>query len=207
LISKKNTDNLLVIIGWSSPERNSFWFKNGKTSIPFRLWPQVKQFDYPEQAEFWKLYATYIWNAEEYMSRYAFNVLQFQNFCDSNNIKWMCFNSFYQTRKKKNVDEWNDLDIGQELLDLRGKLGNHIYTESNTGLHRHCQSTDYTGVWDLIDSVRFYNKNKPNNTFKSYILDPYNNIQTALNGWHPSPESHEAWARELKRYITENKLL
>ena len=91
------TDDLFVIIGWSSPERHSFWYKDDKFNGAFRLWPQVQYFDRPPQEDFWKLYVTYLWNREEYLPRYVMNVLQFQNFCDSNNIKWLCFNAFYQT--------------------------------------------------------------------------------------------------------------
>ena len=206
LVPKKSTDNLLVIIGWSSPERNSFWFKNGDMSRQFRLWPQVKHFDEPVQEEFWKLYVTYMWHAEEYMVRYAFQVLQFQNFCDSNNINWMCFNSFYQT-PNKNVHEWNDLDVEKELLKLGGKLGGHTCFESDEGNTRQNKSYDYSGVWGLINPIRFYKKNQPNNTFKSYIENPNNEIQDVFNGWHPSPESHKAWAKELTNYIKTNNII
>ena len=206
LVPKKSTENLLVIIGWSSPERHSFWFKNGNMSRHFRLWPQVQHFDDPAQEEFWKLYVTYMWHAEEYLTRYVFNVLQFQNFCDSNNIKWMCFNSFYQT-PKKNVHEWTDLDVEKELVDLRNKLGGHTAFESDKGNTRKSVYYDYTGVWGLINPIRFYKKNQLNNTFKSYIENPDNKIQDVFNGWHPSPESHEAWAKELTNYIKTNKII
>jgi hypothetical protein len=111
------TDNLLVIVGWSSPERNSFWYKDEKTSYRFRLWPQVPLFETEQQKQFWELYVSYFWNSEEYMTRYVMNVLQLQNFCDSNGIKWMCFNSFYQT-PTKDISEWNATaldDVSKEL--------------------------------------------------------------------------------------------
>ena len=201
IVKKKSVENLFVIVGWSSPERNSFWYKDEKRSRPFRLWPQVAHFDDKPQEEFWKLYIQYLWNAEEYIPRYVLNVLQFQNFCDSNNIKWMCFNSFYQT-PNKNVTEWHDLDISKELENLSNGYFPYSKTEYET-IRQH-ESLHYSGIWDIIDPIRFYKKNQSNNTFKSYIES---NVDTPLTGWHPSPEGHEAWAKELQKYITENKLL
>jgi lysophospholipase L1-like esterase len=52
--------------------------------------------------------------------------------------------------------------------------------------------------------VRFYKKDQPNSTFKSFIEA---NVDDPLVGWHPSPSGHEAWATELVRYIKENNLL
>jgi len=206
LAKGKSVDNLFVIIGWSSPERNSFWYKDENISWAFRLWPQVEHFQAEPQREFWKLYVQYLWHSEEYIPRYVLNVLDFQNFCNVNNIKWMCFNSFYQT-PKKNVTEWEDLDIRQELLKIKNKVGNYSYNQTTTGTNRLYKNIDYTGLWNLVDPIRFYKKDQPKNTFKSFIEDPTNNINPVLNGWHPSPESHLAWAHELTRYIKENNLL
>jgi len=91
-----STENLFVIVGWSSPERNSFWYKDENISMPFRLWPQVPHFDAPAQSKIWDLYVAYMWHPEEYIRRFIFDVVQLQNFCKAHNIKWMCFNSFYQ---------------------------------------------------------------------------------------------------------------
>lgn len=200
------TDNLFVIVGWSSPERNSFWYKDDKLTHPFRLWPQVPHFESKEQEKFWELYVSCLWNAEEYIPRYVLNVLQLQNFCKVHNIKWMCFNSFYQT-PKESPGQWHDLNIKEEIAKLRGKIGGHDYQTSTDPTKRLVHINDYSALWDSIDPVRFYKKDHPNNTFKSYIENPVNNVGTPLTGWHPSPEGHEAWANELARYIKTNKLL
>jgi len=203
-ISKnESVENLFVIIGWSSPERNSFWYKDKDISRPFRLWPQVKHFDAKPQEKFWELYVNYLWNPEEYLTRYVLNVIQFQNFCNAYGIKWLCFNSFYQT-PKKNVTEWEDLDVAGELEKIH--LGKFQLNKSSQSLSRLTEEYDFSNLWDTVDPVRFYKKNEPNNTFKSYIEDPKNKIKNVLNGWHPSPESHEVWANELSRYIEENNL-
>lgn len=202
----RSTKNLLVMIGWSSPERNSFWYKDDKLSHLFRLWPQVRHFDAPAQEEFWKLYVTYLWNPEEYIVRYVMNVVQFQNFCKAHDISWMCWNSFYQT-PGKNPQDWNDLDIRQELNAIAGATGGYQYQVTTNPTQRNQHVNNYANLWDTIDPVRFYKKDQPCSTFKSYVEQPDLNIKQVLNGWHPGPDSHEAWAKELARYIKEHKLI
>jgi len=199
------TDNLFVIIGWSSPERNSFWYKDFQLSEPFRVWPQVPHFASKEQEKFWELYVAYLWNAEEYIPRYVLNVLQLQNFCIANNIKWMCFNAFYQT-PNESPKGWNDLETKNEIKKLKHRIGDHVYQQSTNPLKRITHNNDYSALWASINPIRFYKKDQPNNTFKSYIEAPKNKIIPHLVGWHPSPKAHEAWAKELARYIKENRL-
>ena len=206
LAKGRSTDNLFVMVGWSSPERNSFWYKDEDMSAPFRLWPQVAHFDAPAQEKFWELYVSYLWNAEEYMPRYVFNVIQLQNFCNAHGIKWMCWNSFYQT-PGKNPNEWHDLDIKEELEKIRGCAGGYQFQTTDKPTIRHGRMNDYVNLWDTVDPVRFYKKDEPCSTFKSFVEQPELEIENVLCGWHPSPESHEAWAHELVRYIKENNLL
>jgi hypothetical protein len=194
-----STKDLLIIIGWSSPERNNFWYKDDIYSGMFRLWPQIDNFEIPNQKKFWEYYIEYLWNPEEYVPRYIMNVLQFQNFCNMNNIKWLCFNSFYQT-PKKNPNDWKDLDIRNELK----KIDKHSspYNISNKG--RNVNILNYESIWCNIDDNRFYKKDLSNNTFKSFIEK---NSNKPYNGWHPSPESHRLWAEELYNYIKNNKII
>jgi hypothetical protein len=205
LAKGKSTDNLFVIVGWSSPERNVFWYKDEdkKVSSRFRLWPNVQHFDSPQQEEFWKIYVQYLWNAEEYMPRYVMNVIQLQNFCKAHNIRWMCFNSFYQ-KPSSDIKLWNDLNIRNELIKVHPGGGPYHNSTDELSKRRYYQFT-YINLWDTIDSIRFYKKDESNNTFKSFIEST--NVDTVFNGWHPSPESHKQWAIELARYIKENNLL
>jgi hypothetical protein len=196
-----STDNLFVIVGWSSPERNSFWYDDGRYSSKFRLWPQNPQVDTPNQGKIWELYVQYLWNQEEYLPRYVMNVLQLQNFCNVHNIKWMCFNSFYQTPNSSPTD-WKDLNIELELKKIN--VGGCQYNISDT-LGRLIYAYDYSSVWDMIDSVRFYKKNQQISTFKSFMESKKE--KPIYSGWHPSPNSHKLWANELHHYIIENNLL
>jgi len=199
-ISKNiSTDNLFVIIGWSSPERNSFWYKDDNYCGKFRLWPNHTHFDSPPQKDFWELYVNYLWNSEEYLPRFVMNVLQFQNFCDINKIKWLCFNSFYQSPLQIPT-QWDDLDISNELKNLN--LHGAPYTNSDNLL---VYNYEYLSLWNIINDIRFYKKNEMNNTFKSFM--ELNNKINPYNGWHPSPDSHLIWAEELYSYIKKNNLI
>jgi hypothetical protein len=205
LAKGKSTENLLVMIGWSSPERNVFYYKDTENKYiqRFRLWPQVKHFDSKAQEEFWKIYVEYLWNAEEYMPRYVMNVLQFQNFCKVHNIKWLCFNSFYQT-PTVDIKDWKDLNVRKELENTHSGGGPYHISTDTDDVRKYYQFT-YTNLWDTIDPIRFYKKDEENNTFYSFIKK--SNLEKPFIGWHPSPEAHEIWADELIQYINENDLL
>jgi hypothetical protein len=198
LTPKKSTENLLVIIGWSSPERNSFWYKDDIVSNRFRLWPNDNHTESSDQELFWKLYVARFWNAEEYLPRFILTVLQFQNFCEVNNIKYLSFNSFYQV-PKSDIHEWCDLNIKDELLKntmegymctINGNRKNYLY--------------NYINIWDTLSNKNFYKKDVKNNTFKSYIEKTCN---VPFTGWHPSPEGHIKWADELYDYLILNKII
>ena len=201
----KPTDDIFVVIGWTSPERASFWWKNGTFSRKFRLWPQFQHFDDKPMKKLWKLYVQYMWNPEEYMPRHVTTVLQFQNFCNAHNIKWLCYNAFYQTpnnaRRAQAPDKWDDLDMVEELKSVDYKVSTYSYSENG---ERNIKKLNFETLWNTVDPVRFYKKDQPDSTFKSFIEA---NTADPLVGWHPSPSGHEAWANELVRYIKGNKLL
>ena len=198
-----STENLLVVIGWSSPERNSFWYKDEQQSLPFRLWPNVPNFNAPAQEKFWELYVAYLWHPEEFIPRFVLDCLQFENFCRAHNIKFLHFNAFYQT-PKENVDRWQHIDVATELDNL--KLHSYIYSDGRTGYKRKTELTAYQSLWNTVNAVNLYKKDQDCNTFKGFI-DQFDNYNKMYCGWHPSPVGHELWAEELYRYITVNKIL
>jgi hypothetical protein len=129
------------------------------------------------------------------------NILQFQNFCDVNKIKWLCFSSFYQTPTRC-PNEWEDIDVKYEL----GKIHrDSVSYYKSTELKRITYPYEYIPIWNSINDTRFYRKNLSNNTFRSFMVKK--KIDNPYNGWHPSPESHRAWAEELYEYINNNKLI
>lgn len=201
IIKNIPTDNLFLLVGWSSPERNSFWYKDDELNYNMRIWPSIQNLQKENQKEFWNYYVEYLWNKEEYLPRHIMNILQFENFCKVNNIKWLSFNSFYQN-VGTSIEIWKDINIKLELEKL--DLQNHpIHTNEN--FERKYYKQEYLSLWETIDSIRFYKKNKINNTFKSFIEEHIK--ENPYTGWHPSEESHKIWAKELYNYIKENKII
>lgn len=198
LIPKKDTSNLIVIVGWSSPERKSFWYKDEKIDYHYRLAPNVPHFNSKGQEDFWKLYVEYFWNKEEYIPRFIMNVLQLQTFCEANKIKWLCYNSFYQVGDR-NVQDWRDLSIKDELEGMATLR----YNQMTSDIVRTPVDMNYKNTWNLISPINFYKKDEKNNTFRTFIM---NNCDNPFVGWHPSEEGHKVWAKELSRYIKENIL-
>jgi hypothetical protein len=198
LAKGKSTDELLVIVGWSSPERTSFWYKDSDISRRHRLQPNTEHFDSKKQEEFFRLYVEHYWHAEEYIPRFVMNALQLQNFCESHNIKYLQYNSFYQSPNLI-PEQWIDMDVSLELNKLHGDG----YVTTNKS-ERTSYTYDYKSIWNSINPVTFYKKNETNNTFINFIQ---NNCKEPFTGWHPSIEGHEAWANELYRYMIENKII
>lgn len=207
LFFKRPVDDLFVIIGWSSPERNFFWFKEDKKSFRFRIWPFVPHFNVQHNEQFWEYYISYLWNEEEYIPRYIMNNILLQNFCTANNIKWMAFNSFYQTNR--NLFVWKDLNIKEKAHGL--KLDSYPFSQkvlndpNNTELKRENGIYNYGLLWETVDPLRFYKRDEHKNSFKNFIETC--DHKPIYNGMHPSAESHKKWALELQRYIYENRLL
>ena len=94
------------------------------------------------------------------------------------------------------------MSVKEELSDLN--VHGNSYSENDI-VERNNHQHDFASVWETIDSVRFYKKDKPNNTFRSFIEKT--GPENAWNNWHPSPKSHQAWANELYSYIDRNNLL
>jgi hypothetical protein len=136
------------------------------------------------------------WNPEEYVVRYATTVINFQNFCTANNIKFLNFNSFYR-QKNKNIDEWRDVDMREQLLKLNANLTKY-------DVDRNSHAVDYSIIWDKVDPIRYYNKDDANNSFKTFVD---NHCSNGYNGWHPNHDAHALWANELHQYILEHELL
>lgn len=193
LATNKSTEDLVVIIGWSSPERNSFWYKSENVDWHFRLWPHVRHFDDPPQEEFWKLYVQHIWNPEEYIPRYIIDNITIKSFCEANKIKYLLFDSFYQVGGE-HVDKWEKPPI-EKVIEGMSK---YVYASGYENLKREYNTIDWIKIWNEIKFPNFYYKYKNKNTFNDFIQSKLDNPYIGL---HPSPEAHDIWAEEIATYL------
>lgn len=190
---KKSTENLIVVIGWSSPERNSFWYKSKNIDWHFRIWPHVPHFDDPPQEEFWKLYVKHLWNPEEYIPRYIMDNITIKSFCEANNIKYLLFDSFYQIGYEP-ASNWDKPSIYKDIDKMKKHHYFTGYEESNRKINVHA----WDKVWDQVKFPNFYHKDTPKSTFNDFIQQKLDNPYIGL---HPSPEAHDVWAQEIAGYI------
>jgi hypothetical protein len=195
-----STNNLFVVIGWSSPERACFWYKDETRNGKHIIWPSLQWHDTPSQKKFWELYVTYFWNKEEYIPRFVDTVLRFQNFCSEHNIKHVMFNAFYQgggsgcTRSQS-----TDINIEKELSSLL--MDRYEYT---IGDQRFSKTSSHLPIWKTINDKTYYCKDHEKNSFKTFI---YDRLERPFAGDHPSEEGHTLWADELYNYINKYNLL
>jgi hypothetical protein len=183
----KSTEELLVVVGFTSPERKDFYYKNPEenNSWWFTMWPMWgHKYLQPPIEKFAKLYIEYFYNAEEYTHRYLHQIFYLQNLFKTYNIKFVFFQAFYQ-RADLHIKQWRD----------------EPYT-------RHYRGQPDSLVWDMIDPVCFMHKNDEIQSFHNYIKakdpDPY--ARVSISGMHPSELGHTWWAEHVYEYIKENKI-
>lgn len=182
----KDTSNLLVIVGLTSPERKDFYYKSeDNKGYWMTLWPMWKH-DHlrAEINEFSELYTTYFYNQEESTNRYIHQIFYLQSLFRNYNINFLLFQAFYQ-KKDMVIQNWLDSP----------------YIRNYNG-----QPDQY--IWNLIDPIRFMHKDEKIHSFHNYIvnkdLDP--NKSTAFTGMHPSETAHTWWAEHIKDYVKEKNL-
>lgn len=198
----KDTSELLVVLGWSSPER-----KNVMLSDPsndhihrFTIWPSMveSKFYHSDVAQrHVKHYVKYQWIEQEYLKRYIEQNYQFQNFCKVHKIDYYVFNAFYAQTELGGPDAWPELDIKNAIHCW----DNLIDTWADGGYHWNSIRQGLCNQWDQIDATRYVNKDVPESgSFRGYIhKNVSENIR--MNNWHPSPDSHDAWAQFLYNWI------
>ncbi len=205
IVKNRPTDNLFLIVGWSSPERNHFYYQDEDFNDIFRIWPNDRNFRSKQQEQIWKLYVEHIAYPEQYFTDFVLQVTQLQNFCLAHNVNWMCFNSFYQT-SGLGIRDWHDVNISEELEMLYKRVGAYTYITHQPDSGRQLEFMDYRMIWNQIDPVRYYNKDQKFNTFKTFIQRSGRPYDEMFSGYHPSPQGHEVWANELFSYIVKNNL-
>jgi hypothetical protein len=188
-IKKKSTDEIFVIVGLTSPERKDFYYKNEEKegdNFWMTLWPMWKHKYLQEPInELSDIYVKYFWNKEEYTNRYVNQIFQLQTLFQHYNINFLIFQSFYQS-STLGFKDWKDDPYMREFNATVDRL-----------------------IWDLIDPIRFVNKNEEVHSFHNYIVkkDKTENKKVALLDMHPSEIGHTWWAEYLYSYIKNYNIL
>jgi len=188
-IAGKDTSELFVNIGWTSPERKDFCYKdrlpgeNGRWITFYPLWKH----DYAQSGlnDFRDLYITNFWTTEEYMHRWIMQVWQIQMLLKSLNIKYVMHQAFYHHHKAM-IHEWDD----------------NKYIKNN---HNQADLRDIK-IWNCVDPITFMHKNEPETgTFHNYITKKTKEKVLYVN--HPNELGHIMWADHMYEYCKEFNIL
>lgn len=102
LLEDNPPSKYFVIIGWSSPERKDFYYRNGEiqgwdTFYPaeYRHWEDRND---KIREDCYKSYVLRFWNEEEYFTRHMLNVINISNFLRQKKIKHRFFDAFYEDK-------------------------------------------------------------------------------------------------------------
>lgn len=181
----KDTSELFVVVGLTSPERKDFFYIDEKMRNWITIWPMWFH-DYAQEPlrRFGRLYAEHFWNVEESTHRYLNQLFYLQTLFKQYNIKFLFFQAFYQ-RQDMHIRQWIDDPYA-----------------------RHYQSQPDQMLWDMIDEKTFMHKNDDIHSFHNYIIskDPDPEKKSVILNMHPSELGHTIWAEHVKDYIQENNL-
>lgn len=183
LFKNKSTDDLFLIVGFTSPERKDFYYKTEKTGFWFTVWPMWRhQYPQEELNEFSEIYMTYLFNQEESTHRYLHQIFYLQTLLNHYNIKYLFFQAFYQ-RKDMHIRQWTDDPYA-----------------------RHYNGQPDQMIWNMIDPTKFMYKNQDIHSFHNYILQFETRHNKVIQGQHPNEYGHMLWAENIDKYIKDNKL-
>lgn len=196
VIPKKDTSNLLVVVGWSSPERKNVIINDADSVYLQTFWPamtETKFYISKTVSEYFKFYVKNLWVEQEYIARYIEQNYMLSLFCKSHGINYCCFNGFYLT-PGKNPSKWNDLNI-EKILESWNSVKISGWFDPEFQWQNEVKRLQ--DLWSLIDDDTFILKDKDPGSFKSYIYGVSEEKNIMIN-WHPSPEGHRLWASFLK---------
>jgi hypothetical protein len=193
----KPTDDLIVIVGWTSILRKEFFFND--ENITYEKTLNVNgdfKLENKDLREFFKYYiltTDFDIQGTYDLINYNFNLL---NFCQSYNIKCYFFNALPEEHHTYQIERFHkDLNILKHIQSFKWITNcweRDMYSESLI-------------KWKSIPSTCFLQKDCTINSFSNYIrLLP---LEERLHGIHPSPQAHKIWAEVLYDFIfNENDL-
>lgn len=193
-LSGKDTSNLFVLIGWTSPERREFYWKDrygednyihfGPWTMDIKHHPCSTNKHEPELDEFFRLYFDHFWNEKEFIDRWMRQVYETQVLLKSLNIKYVMHQAFYHHHHQM-INQWSDDEYKKKIEAVDDQVKN---------------------LWELVDPIRFMHKNDHISTAHHYMLSQGTHDEMFIV-FHPSIKGHEVWANHLYQYCITHNLL
>lgn len=183
----KDTSDIFVSIGWTSPERREFFNPDTDEKwLTFGPWIN----DVPHQDKhvnkFFKLYYQHFSDLAYSMHRYINHIWLAEQVLKKYNIKYVMHQAFYHI-EFKTIEEWNDTE----------------YLKNTTNMF----DSDKI-MWDSVDSINFLNKDNTIRTAHNIMLDAVNGDRDKVfEVFHPNANGHTIFANYLYDYIRKNSIL
>lgn len=190
LLQTYSRNDILYIIGFSSPERKDFYHSGGWDT----LYPvEIKEWSSAETDEekFASLYAKYYWTPQEYITRYLTTVISLDSFLTGLGIEHIFFNAFYE----------NEFGIHNKKT-LKNFIDNFVASRTEFRL-------EYLELDNLIEQYReIYSRSFIKKTFLGFLKEKYKDklFTEALDYHHPTEHSHFMWSTYLSKELTKSNL-
>jgi len=193
----KPTDDLIVIVGWTSVLRKEFFFtgQNATSEKTLNVNGDFK-LESKDIQEFFKYYAL----TTDFDTQGIYDLVNcsfnLYNFCQSKNIKCYFFNALPDEHHTYQLERFHkDLNVSRYIDNFRYATtcwNRDMYSESLI-------------KWKSIPTSSFLQKDRTLNSFSNYIKTLP--LEERLYGVHPSPQAHKIWADVLYDFIfNENDL-
>lgn len=202
LLETHRPEDIYVIVGWSSPERQDFYYNNPndeRASHWETLYPaQLNQgFNEPGKLDFYKLYVQYFWNEQEFILRFINHHIELHFFLKSLGIKHTFYNSFYESKA-------GVADTAHSFM-VTTNIYNIIFeTVKDPSYFRDYFSRSNSSYYhDILKDI--YDTNVYSQSFSNFIksLRPKYNLDKLIDNFHPSEFSHGMWAKHLAKELTD----
>lgn len=186
LLKEHKPEDILVVIGFSSPERKDFFYSRGSEASWDTVYPLDNFFSSPDREQFKKNYVNLYWNEFEYYTRYLNTVLYLHSFLQTKNINHLFFNAFYQE------------DNGKLNTKSFSKMLKRFQEKHSEGFLNKVGISNLFKEYSIIEHNCFVNT-----SFKTLLDNQKGNL---LDGLHPSEEGHNIWAKFLFNFICEKNV-
>lgn len=186
----RNNSDLLVSIGWTSPERTEFYYKekwgcdHWATYGPWAL-DQKFEKDHDKLHTFFNLYFDLFGEPAGFVSKYVQTVWIAQTILKSLNIKYVMHQAFYHHHEQL-IKQWDD----------------KLYKEQNMQL-----TEGVVKLWESVDNRFFVNKDHPDLSTAHHVMVAKGGIDNVFEIFHPNAAGHEIWGEYLYDFCKANGTL
>jgi hypothetical protein len=190
-LAGRDTSELFVSIGWTSPGRTEFYWKQrwgDDNYIPFGPWSLEQDHKDEDVNDFMKLYFNTFYHPHDYIKKWITTIFHAQTLLKAYKIKYVMHQAFFHPFFE-HMHFWDDKQYKNKHID-------NVLDEPTKKM------------WAAIDDKHFMHKEDEDaSTFHHYVLRKANNDpEEVFEVFHPNAKGHGIWAEHMVNYITENKL-